>query len=118
MINILKTDFEYKDSRGELIQLIHKGYEQVNLLISLKGVTRGEHYHKKAREAFYVIKGRVNVTCTFNGKSEEYNFSVGDFFEISQMVLHSMYFPEDCTMVQLYSVPVENENGEKDIYTS
>lgn len=34
MIEVLKTDFEHKDNRGQLVQLVHKGYEQVNVLIS------------------------------------------------------------------------------------
>ena len=43
-------------------------------------------------------------------------FKEGEFFEIVPFVLHNMYFPEDCLMVQMYDIPVENEDGTKDIY--
>ena len=43
-------------------------------------------------------------------------FSQHDFFGINPGVIHSMYFPEDCLMVQMYDIPVEMGNGKKDIY--
>lgn len=112
----LTVDFEHADDRGKLVQLIHDGYKQVNVLRTDKGVTRGGHYHKICREAFFVISGSVEVELKKQGQSERITFRASDFFRIGPYVVHSMFFPEDCIMVQMYDVPVEQGNGQIDIY--
>ena len=118
LYNIRKPDFQFADGRGSLVQLVHDGFSQVNVLESKSGSSRGAHFHKRAREAFYVVNGSVEVTFIKNEETTEtVIFRQGDFFEIFPFVLHNMYFPEDCLMVQLYNIPVENEDGTKDIFT-
>lgn len=116
MYRIKKVDFQHNDERGSLTQLVHDGYKQVNVLETKAGFMRGAHFHKCSAEAFYVILGSVEVA--FKGKSGErkVRFRQGDFFEVAPFVLHNMVFPEDCLMVQMYDIPVENEEGTKDIY--
>ena len=112
-----KVDFQYNDARGSLTQLIHEGFKQVNVLETKKGVERGTHYHKQCIEAFYLVSGSVEVSLWDDTNSETVVFKKGDFFEIHPFVFHRMYFLEDSTMIQMYSIPVENDDGEKDIYT-
>ena len=64
-----KVDFENVDYRGSLTQLIHDGFEQINVLKSNKGAKRGAHFHKRSIEAFYVIEGSVEVL--FRSKDEQ-----------------------------------------------
>lgn len=116
MYQLLIPDFKFSDDRGTLVQLVHGGYTQVNVITTKQGVLRGNHYHKLSREAFYIISGSVKVILTSSGKREEMLFKSGDFFEIPPMVLHEMIYPEACVMVALYDRPVENEHGEKDIW--
>lgn len=113
MLKIIKTDFEFSDDRGTLVQLIHEGYRQINVITSKQGVFRGGHYHKENEEAFYIVSGCLKVVV----EDKEYFFSAGDFFGIEANDLHSFYFLEDTTLVSMYSNGVEKENGEKDIYT-
>ena len=112
----LDSDFEHFDDRGNLVQLVHDGFKQINVLETRQGVMRGGHYHKICHEAFYVIRGCVKVSLKQDGINEEVLFSQHDFFAIAPGVIHSMYFPEDCLMVQMYDIPVEIGNGKKDIY--
>ena len=112
-----KVDFQHIDNRGSLIQLIHNGFKQINVLDSKKGVERGSHFHKRSVEAFYVISGSVEVTLCDKNNKEIVVFNKGDFFEIHPFILHNMLFLEDCLMVQMYDEPVENPNGTKDIFT-
>lgn len=112
----LNIDFEHSDYRGRLVQIIHEGYQQVNILETKKGVTRGCHYHKRCREAFYVIKGRVEVKLKRGGEAETIEFGPNDFFAIDSKTCHSMFFLEDCLMIQMYDSPVELNDGTKDIY--
>ncbi len=111
-----KLDFKFQDDRGSLTQLVHDGFKQINVLASRKNSIRGAHYHKIAIEAFYVINGSVKVTLLNKTAKETVVFREGDFFEIPPFILHTMEFPEDCLMVQMYDVPVEQSNGSKDIY--
>lgn len=117
LYEMLKPDFMFRDARGELVQLVHTGYEQVNVLASRAGTIRGGHYHKHSREAFYVISGSVALTFRRDGRQEQRTFYAGEFFLIHPYVVHSMDFSEDCVLVGLYDHCVEGKNGEKDIFT-
>ncbi len=112
-----EIDFQHTDERGSLVQLVHTGFEQVNVLTTVGGATRGAHFHRRSVEAFYVISGSVEVSLRGREIRETVMFHRGDFFEIEPDVLHDMFFPEDCLMVQMYNVPVENADGTKDIYS-
>lgn len=116
MYKILSSDFDFNDNRGHLTQLVHQGYQQVNVITSKAGVVRGDHFHKNCREAFYVILGSVDVALQKEGDEQQLHFREHSFFEIEPFTIHRMFFPEDCIMVALYDVPVEMENGEKDIW--
>lgn len=117
LYDLRKADFAFEDARGCLTQLVHEGFAQVNVLFTREGVIRGGHYHKICDEAFYIISGSVETTLRKTGESEKevVTFSKGDFFAIHPDTVHSMYFPTDCLMVQLYSIPVEQPDGSKDI---
>ncbi len=116
IIKTRKIEFRFEDERGELVQLISKGFNQVNVLKSNKGFLRGEHYHKVNEEAFYILSGSVVVEAEKDGKTEKREFKKGDFFVIPRLVKHSFYYPEDNVCIQLYDKGVILENGEKDIY--
>ena len=116
MLEILKTDFDFIDNRGRLTQLVHGGFQQINVLTSNANTVRGGHYHKVSTEAFYVVSGEVLVKVKDGKTSKEYTFREGDFFRITPYTVHSMEFDQKCVMVQMYSVPVEAEDGTKDIF--
>lgn len=118
MLKSKKVDFTFTDFRGSLTQLVHSGYEQVNVLVSNAGVVRGGHYHKMATECFYVISGSVEVIASQKNEQEKKVFKKGDFFEIEPFIIHSMTFPEDCILVVLYDKHIELEDGSKDIYSA
>lgn len=116
LLERINLDFSHVDSRGELHQLVHEGYEQVNVLFTRAGVERGGHYHKRAVECFFVISGAVEVTAWLGDERECERYGKGDFFRINPPAVHSMSFTEDCTMVAMYDKAVENPDGTKDIY--
>lgn len=116
LYEILQPDFEFNDQRGQLKQLVHDGWKQVNILITNAGVVRGVHYHKVSREAFYLVSGSVNVKFRNGEDYFEKRFKSGEFFLVLPGTIHELAFPENCVMVQMYDIPVEKENGSKDIY--
>lgn len=116
LYEVLKPDFEFSDQRGQLKQLVHDGWKQVNVLITNADVVRGVHYHKFSREAFYLISGSVEVKFRNGEEYDEHRFESGQFFLVLPGTVHELSFPEDCVMVQMYDIPVEKADGSKDIY--
>lgn len=116
MIELKKVDFSYEDDRGSLNQLVHAGYEQVNVLFSKAGVVRGGHYHKQSTECFFVVDGSVEVTARHDEEEKKYVFRKNDFFQVNPNVIHSMHFTENCTLVAMYDKCVELTDGTKDIF--
>ena len=117
MIEFLQTDFRFSDTRGDFIQLCHTGWKQVNYSFTKAGVLRGGHYHKKNREAFFIIEGRIELTLKKDGKTKVYQVKSGDFFALTPWTLHSFSFLEDTRMISMYDLGVEEADGEKDIYS-
>ena len=116
MIKILKPEFTYKDDRGVLLQLVHDGYKQINVIISGANCIRGRHYHKNNTEAFYVISGKLLLRLQKDNVYEEYIFQDGDMFEIQSYIIHEFVFLEETTLISMYSNGVESINGSKDIF--
>lgn len=118
LIERIKVDFEYEDERGKLTQLVRRGYSQINVVTSIGGTLRGGHFHKYNTEAYYVIKGECKVTASRNGEIESEVFSTGDFFRIGPFINHDFEYIEDTILVTMYSLGVEMDNEEKDIYSA
>lgn len=112
MLHRIDVDFLFHDERGSITQLIHDSYKQINVITSKAGVFRGGHYHKRNKEAFYIIVGSLELEV--DGKTTI--FKSGDFFGIDVGDMHSFTFLEDTTLVSMYSDGVENPDGSKDIY--
>lgn len=112
----IKPDFEFGDERGKLVQLIHDGYKQVNVITSKAGFQRGGHYHKINNEAFFVVSGKFDVILRKDNQKEKYTFSSGEMFCIPPHVAHDFIYLEDTTLVSMYDKGVEISETEKDIY--
>ncbi len=111
MYKIMHPDFIHEDERGSLAQLVHDGWRQVNVIFSKGNTVRGGHYHKKNREAFYIISGSCEVTLSLDGEQQNKTFSSGDFFAIETNTVHSFKYLEDTLLISLYDVGVENDWG-------
>ena len=124
LITVLEPDFKYEDDRGCIFQLIHYGYRQVNMIKSIAGAKRGDHYHKHNNELFFIVSGKliVNVQAVsrdekhFIGSMERYVFSEKDMFSISPFMNHQFEFLEDTILISMYNKGVEYDDGGKDIY--
>lgn len=116
MIEILTPDFKFEDDRGCLVQLVHEGFNQVNVTKAIAGCKRGGHYHKINREAFYIVSGSVELIGRKDGEEERYIFHAGDMFLVNPYVAHDFNFIEDTVFVSMYDKGVEISATEKDIY--
>lgn len=119
LIKFLDPDFVFEDQRGSLVQLVHGGYKQVNVIRSNSGGIRGGHYHKFNREAFYVISGsfKLELSSLDGSVKECHDIDSGVFFEIPENIVHSFQFTQDTLLVSMYHQGVVNSDGTKDIFT-
>lgn len=118
MIEILKPDFVFDDERGTILQLVHEGYQQFNIVYTNGGMKRGGlHYHKYNKEAFFVIYGSLELLVTDGKNRERYLFKKGDMFMIPPYIGHDFNYLEDTAVAGLYSGCVELPDGTKDIFT-
>ena len=117
LVKRMIPDFKYENENGSLVQLVHEGWNQVNVLYSQKGSTRGGHYHKENDEAFYIISGEIKLILETENEHEETQFTAGDMFTILPYQKHSFEFISDTLMVSMYNKGVEYSDGSKDIYT-
>lgn len=112
----LTPDFVLENEKGSFVQLVHKGWNQINVLRSPAGSQRGGHYHRKNREAFYIVSGRLRLTLERGAEMSEAEFGESDFFLVEPLQKHSFAFLEDTVMVSMYDIGVENADGTKDIF--
>ena len=118
LIEIKKTDFEFEDGRGLICQICHGNTAQVNYVFSKQGAVRGRfHYHKAAKEQFYVISGKLKLEVFRDNTREEYVFGTGEVFLIPPLVRHNFIYLEDTQLVSMYDRCVENGANEKDIFS-
>ncbi len=115
MIKILTPDFVFEDERGTLVQLVHEGYNQINVVTSKAGVIRGNHCHRLNREGFYVVEGSFTVNVHKGSEKASHTFKKGDMFLIEPEVMHSFIYLEDTTLIGFYDKGVELPDGTKDI---
>lgn len=118
MIKIIEPDFIHMDERGKLVQMVHSGWSQVNVITSKADAARGGHYHKVNQELFYVVNGRFRVRVRKEEKEEEYLFAEGDMFLIPEYVIHDFYYEKDTVIVSMYSRGVMLSDGQMDLYVT
>jgi dTDP-4-dehydrorhamnose 3,5-epimerase-like enzyme len=114
-MEIRKVDQVISDKRGTLIQVTSAGkWKQLNVLTRKAGSLGGGHYHRKAVEFFYVIKGKVEVK-TISVQTREvqhHTFHDNDCFVTLPMEQHYMKFHEDTTIAALYSEIYEGKDDD------
>ena len=109
--------FYYSDNRGSIKGLIQdKTWKEINYVTSKKMQVRGNHYHKKATEGFFIINGKIKVTLTDLNTKEKREFfsSNGDYFFIKPMTLHTFEILEDSSWINMLSISLKGKN--KDIH--
>lgn len=117
LIEFVKPDFVFENEAGCLRQLVHGGWNQVNVINSVAGSIRGGHYHKQNRECFYIINGSFKLTVWKDDIKEEYEIKQGDMFIMPENVYHTFEYHEDTVLVAMYDNGVELDENTKDIWS-
>ena len=104
--NLVSPYFYFIDERGRFIGINQSGkWEEINFVESLKSCVRGNHYHKKTREGFYIVKGKIKVKLIDLADNSEKDFIVesGDIFTVGPNILHTFEILEDSKWINFLS---------------
>lgn len=68
---------QHKDPRGAFVEVIRLGIGgQCSFSTTVRGITRGDHYHTRKIERFAVIKGKARIQLRKIGTDEVLNFDL------------------------------------------
>jgi dTDP-4-dehydrorhamnose 3,5-epimerase-like enzyme len=110
----------HEDERGLFVEVWRgRDFEEINFFQIKRGVTRGNHFHKRNRELMVVTRGRLRlrVEDKRTGATVEKVIVEGDCVVIEPYDLHSLTAEEDSSMVACNTVAPYDER-EPDVFTA
>jgi dTDP-4-dehydrorhamnose 3,5-epimerase-like enzyme len=93
----------WSEEKGEFVQISYR--EDIGHLAFFelkKGYVRGNHYHEKKEEVFYIISGKVRALFVDidSSEKEEQILTKGDKIKVSTRVGHVFHGMEDTLVVE------------------
>jgi quercetin dioxygenase-like cupin family protein len=116
-MKILKPYKFFKDERGSLTGIINQDkWSEINYFETAKGQTRGNHYHKKTLELFYILEGEIGVTIKNlkTNKAKKINLEAGNILLIEPFELHTFVSNTECKWINILSRKIDEKKP--DIY--
>lgn len=90
----LLTNYMYKqDARGSVTGLFNEfPLEELNLISTLAGSVRGNHYHQITREFFFILTGKLHLLVTDLNNQIIFNAEIaaGTLFMIDPNEIHTI----------------------------
>ena len=106
----------WEEERGEFVQVAYQ--ETMRHLAAFeikKGYSRGEHYHEKKEEIFYVFQGRIRVLLIDMDtlQKEERTLEKGDKLRVKTHCGHLFYGLEDALVIEYSPQVYDKEDTHK-----
>jgi quercetin dioxygenase-like cupin family protein len=117
-MNIVDSIVSFKDSRGEIIDLIeNRNINAVTFISFTKGAVRANHYHKKTTQWNYLLKGKVKLVVQVgDGRIEERTLVPGDLVSTDPMEKHALEGIEDAELLVFTEGPRGGKEYESDTF--
>ena len=117
-MEITKISPNHQDDRGLITDiLVHEEIEHVTVISSLKGVERGNHFHKETVQWVYLYSGKLEALTQW--KKEEVVATVlmpGDLIKTDKFEKHALYAMEDSVFFVFTKGPRGGKDYEEDTY--
>jgi quercetin dioxygenase-like cupin family protein len=113
-----KIEKSYKDKRGIINILTHKGFSSCMEVFSKKGSIRANHYHKKDTHYIYVLKGKILFFFRDRKKNSKLKYEImkkGDLFFTKSLQDHMAFFLENSHFFAFSSRKRTHFNYENDL---
>jgi len=106
----------WEEERGEFVQVAYQ--ETMRHLAAFeikKGYSRGEHYHEKKEEIFYVFQGRIRALLIDMDtlQKEERVLEKGDKIRVKTRCGHLFYGLEDALVIEYSPQVYDQEDTHK-----
>jgi quercetin dioxygenase-like cupin family protein len=107
-----------KDERGEITDIMVKeNIDFVTLITSVKGSTRGNHYHKKTDQWVYIIEGKIKMLTQLpDGPVITTILEKGTLAKTGFLERHTMIALEDTSFLVFTRGPRGGEDYESDTF--
>jgi len=107
-----------KDERGEITDIMVKeNIDYVTLITSVKGSTRGNHYHKLTDQWVYILEGRLKLLTQMpDGPVLVTILEKGDLAKTGFMERHAMIALEHSSFMVFTRGPRGGDDYETDTY--
>ena len=95
-----------EDDRGSFKGIVNKyGWGEINIIRTVSGVTRGNHYHRFTKELFFILEGRIHVVIRNIVTNEEWDFvaTSNRAFIVDPYELHRFDTLEDSVWLNMLS---------------
>ena len=117
-MNIIESIVSFKDSRGEIIDLIeNRNINAVTFISFSKGAVRANHYHKKTTQWNYLLKGKIKLVVQLDdGPIEERILVPGDLVSTDPMEKHALEGIEDAEFLVFTEGPRGGKEYESDTF--
>lgn len=117
-MKIEHIQYTKKDERGEITDImIKENIEYVTLITSIKGCTRGNHYHEKTIQWVYILEGQMKLLTQFpDGPVITTILEKGDLAKTEPLERHAMIALQDTAFIVFTRGPRGGEDYETDTY--
>ena len=106
----------WEEERGEFAQVAyHEEMHHLAVFEIRKGYSRGNHYHEKKEEVFYLVSGKLRALLVDMDTldQEEKILRKGDKIRIKPRCGHLFYGLQDALVVEYSPQPYDNEDNYK-----
>ena len=117
-MKISQQKINHKDARGTISDILDNiPVNAVTIITSKKGVSRGNHFHKKTIQYTYIISGRVKyLSRKGNGKVKSAILRAGGLAISPAGEAHTVVALADTVFLSISSGPRHGLNYEADTY--
>ncbi len=117
-MKIDKIQCTYRDERGEIIDiLVQEKIEYVTLIRSVKGASRGHHYHRETVQWVYILEGSIKLLTQMPDQPIQITIlEKGDLVMTVPLERHAMIALEDSAFMVFTRGVRGGEDYEKDTY--
>lgn len=79
-----------EDERGGFFAITRENWAEVNFIETEAGQMRGNHFHKRTRELFFIIAGEIEVTILSLHTNDRHEFELckGDLLLVEPFEVH------------------------------
>jgi len=102
----------HQDPRGVFRGITNKyTWGEVNYVETIKGVTRGSHYHKFTKELFYILEGEIEISVFNLVTAEQQAFTAKPnmSFIIDPYEVHTFRVIKDSKWLNMLSHKLDDE---------